>query len=218
MRVFTYLSNKSIDGNKSIIDTYTREELVYPILIIRDELLNNFIVFENYKEYISHWKRTLDENKLFHEIIFGFSGQKIKFDIDISSNDTSNDTSIIDEINLIIEEIIKQFEKCYNIIISYDDIIVTESSGMIGKNNYKYSFHIIITNYYVENNEEVNIFTCLVSDELPENIKKYIDKSVNKQIQNFRLLGCRKKNDNRYKKLSELFYSKRNILAEKDLK
>jgi hypothetical protein len=214
-----YLNNKGIcdkNGNLSIINTYTKEKLIYPTLIVRDELLNNFIVFKNYKEYISHWKSTLDENKLFHEIIFSFSGQKIKFDIDILSF-VPNDKIIIDEINLIIETIIKQFEKYYNIIISYDDIIVTESSGMIDKNNYKYSFHIIICNYYVENNEEVNIFTYLVSDELPENIKKYIDKSVNKQIQNFRLLGCRKKNDNRYKKLSELFYSKRNINYEESI-
>jgi hypothetical protein len=227
MKVFTYLSNK--ENSESIINTYTKEELIYPVLIVRDELFNNFIVFENYEEYISYWKNIKDENKLFHEIIFSFSGQKIKFDIDIvlnsadvnsadvnsadvnSADVNSADVKIIDEINYIINVILEQFKKCYDIIISYDDIIVTESCGFIENNIYKYSYHIIVCNYYVENNEEVNIFTSLVCEELPENIKNYIDRGVNKQIQNFRLLGCRKKNDNRFKKLSELFYSKRNI-------
>jgi hypothetical protein len=225
MKFFRYLSNKEDDS--SVINSLTKEQLVYPTLVVRNELCNNYIVFENYDEYISHWKSISDENKLFHEIIFGFSGQKIKFDIDILCSEKLHDRSLIDEklydlslideINLIIDVIIDQFRKYYDIIISYDDIIVTDSSGINEKNIYKYSFHIIVCNYYVENNEEADMFTSFVCDELPEHIEKYIDKNVNKQSQNFRLLGCKKKNDSRFKKLSELFHSKRNIHYEESI-
>ena len=211
MKFFTHLSDKS---ENSILKIYDKKDIINK-LVVRDEMLNKFIVFENYEEYIQYWKNISDESKCFHEIIFGFNRQKIKFDIDIEvenleiTNIIPPSQKIIDEINLIIDTIIQLFEKYYNTIISYDDIIVTDSSGSISSTRYKFSYHIIIFTFFVENNKESEKFTLLVYDQLPENIQSYIDRGVNKQIQNFRLLGCKKKNSNRFKKISELFHSKR---------
>jgi hypothetical protein len=215
MKFFTHLSDKS---ENSILKLYDKRDLINK-LVVRDEMLNKFIVFENYEEYIQHWKTIPDESKCFHEIIFGFNSQKIKFDIDIEVENLEHKSEkdiilppsqkIVDEINLIIDTIIQLFEKYYNIIISYDDIIVTDSSGSISPTRYKFSYHIIIFTFFVENNKESEKFTLLVYDQLPENIQPYIDRGVNKQIQNFRLLGCKKKKSDRFKKISELFHSKR---------
>ena len=86
---------------------------------------------------------------------------------------------------------------------------------------YKYSFHIIIVPYVVLNNEEAKKFTLLVVNSLKlsnPDIVHYIDQSVNKKTQNFRLIGNTKEGQNRYKQvsneLSEFLGTKKEIKME----
>jgi hypothetical protein len=222
--IFNYLTNNDLrcqDSEKSncVFKKYTKEDLSR-LFVIRDEHSKKFIVFNSVFDYKEYWHKTPMGQKCFHEIIFGFNNQKIKFDIDISIDDCEMQSCemqsylpseiLIDDINCIIDQIITQFNILYGIEITYDYIIITDSSGFINGNKWKYSYHIIIHNYYVDNNIEAKKFTMRVYENLPERIQKYIDVGVNKQIQNFRLLGCSKVEANfRYKKLSEgIFHSK----------
>ncbi len=65
----------------------------------------------------------------------------------------------------------------------------------------KYSNHIIINNYYVTDHLQAHEFTRLVLAALPPQYRPFIDASVNKSIQNFRIVGCHKTNDNRTKRV-----------------
>lgn len=221
MEVFTYLVDK--DKN-SVYSKYTTKETLKEKIIIRDEHKNNYIVFNTYDDYIAHWKVTPNNEKCFHEVIFGFKEQKIKFDLDIlcdfdvvkdaensadaevsnaSAKTYTTPDNLIYEINAIIEVIITQFYNLYNIHINYDNIILASSSGHISSKKWKYSFHIIINNYLVNDNEDAVYFTACVYKNLSEDLQKYIDINVNKKIQNFRLLGCKKSASLRFKKISE---------------
>ena len=224
MEVFTYLVDKD---KHSVYSKYTTKEALKEKIIIRDEHKNNYIVFNTYDDYIAHWKATPNNEKCFHEVIFGFKEQKIKFDLDIlcdfnganmtnakgdvkdaegSSNSEQAYTTpehLIYEINAIIEVIITQFYNLYNININYDNIILASSSGRISSKKWKYSFHIIINNYLVNDNDDAIYFTACVYKNLSEDLQKYIDINVNKKIQNFRLLGCKKSSSLRFKKICE---------------
>jgi hypothetical protein len=221
---FHYLTNnesKCQDSNCSVLKKYTKEELSN-LFVIRDEYTKKFIVFNSIADYKQYWQNAPNNKKCFHEIIFGFNNQKIKFDIDINIDienniDTENtyykpSAILIDDINCIIDQIIIQFNLLYGIVITSDNIIITDSSGFINAHKWKYSYHIIIYNYYVENNIEAKKFTTRVYENLSEHVQKYIDVGVNKQIQNFRLLGCSKVENNlRYKKLSENVFNSKYI-------
>jgi len=234
MEVFTYLVDKD---KHSVYSKFTTKEALKEKIIIRNEHKNNYIVFNTYDDYISHWKATPNNEKCFHEVIFGFKEQKIKFDLDIlcdfdavegdvkdaegSNNDEQTYTTpdhLIYEINTIIEVIITQFYNLYNIHINYDNIILTSSSGHISSKKWKYSFHIIINNYLVNDNDDAIYFTACVYKNLSEDLQKYIDINVNKKIQNFRLLGCKKSASLRVKKIcdEEGFNAKLKNISYKD--
>jgi len=232
MEIFTHLTN----GTDSVFHKYDTKEKLKNKFIIRNELLNKFIVFPCYKEYETYFQECPNHEKCFHEVIIGSNLQKIKFDIDIESEisgeieiggESTNEiiianinVIIIANINVIIDSIIEEFDSQYQITLTYEDILVSDSSGIIYKKDvkfWKYSYHIIINNYYVQNNIEAGNFTDLIYQKLPEYIQPYIDLGVNKKLQNFRLLGCAKFTQYpnklctlplRHKKLSELFNSK----------
>lgn len=63
----------------------------------------------------------------------------------------------------------------------------------------KYSNHMIINQYKVSGFEQAREFTRRVNTYLPERYRSFLDIGVNKRIQNFRLVGCHKNEDNRVK-------------------
>jgi len=222
MNVYQFLSN----GANSIISKYTTAELKTKF-IIRDEFNKKFIVFNDITEYAEYIETIPISERCFHEIIFGNNFQKIKFDLDIELTDSATQAhlpdydspdyippaTLIHNINELIDIIISKFHILYEISITYDDLIITDSSGYIIKDNmvyWKYSYHIIINNYYVESNTEASYVSSVIYDTLPDYIKEYIDPDINKQIQNFRLIGCTKSAlPHRYKNLTCLFNSKK---------
>ena len=169
-----------------------------------------------------------------HEVIFGKQYQRIKFDIDCTFSENI-DTPIPSEnndldswlenssysvtiekkkftdnllellIEIIIDELCLQFWESDEVTISRDDILVTESNG-----SNKFSYHVIILNYMVANNDEAIKFHHSVIARMNEEQRTCIDSSVNKRRQNFRFLGCHKHGSDRVKKLCKNFstYSK----------
>ena len=228
MSIYQFLSN----GVNSIISKYTTAELKAKF-IIRDEFNNNYIVFNDIAEYAEYIERISISKRCFHEIIFGNNYQKIKFDLDIELNDEVIGNSIdvdspeyipplalIHNVNELIDIIISTFHTLYKMTLTYEDLIITDSSGYIIKENsiyWKYSYHIIINNYYVESSTDAKYVTNFIYDLLPDYIREYIDIAVNKQIQNFRLIGCTKSSvPHRYKNLTCLFNSKKENLKLND--
>lgn len=207
---------KSSDG-LSIENEYSRSEL-RNLPVIRDEKTQKYLVFQNRKDFWD-WYSSCEE-KHHHEVIFGWSPQKLKFDVDVpikkikeingrtgkDLNMSDYDSYMIDTIKTIIktihEEFYEEFSYLNEIFLTDEDIVVCESHGYDKNRYYKYSYHIIIT-YAVNSNKEAQNFSDRVYSKLPEEIQQYIDTGVNKRIQNFRLINSEK--NNRIKKLSTIF-------------
>lgn len=193
---FTSLTNE----NNSVCSYYSNNFINKTI--IRNEFLNKYMVFETKDEFLFWYNKQND--KYCHEVIFGNQIQRFKMDIDIYN---INNINIVDFINNLIDIIINIFNKNYsNICLSYKDIIVTDSSGQ-DSTNYKYSYHIIVFTYGLLNNIECKFLTKLIIDSLPTKYHNYIDKNVNKNIQNFRILDSCKLLSKRVKKISNKFNS-----------
>jgi hypothetical protein len=178
--------DKLVNHPNSIKSRFTRDEL-YEKTIVRDEVSNKYYVFDSKKEFETWYINKANKN--YHEVIFGDQIQRLKFDID-------SDVDI--DIKIILKSIKCVIRQLYDISITKQDIIVTTSSGNTDK-GYKYSYHIILFTFALANNIEAKFVTDHVITQLPDEYKKCIDKTVNKSIQNFRILFSSKHNSDRTK-------------------
>ena len=194
----------------SIIRSYTKNQILSKT-IIRNELNNHYFVF-NTKEEFSKWY-TDQDIKHYHEVIIGSKIQRLKFDIDIMDT-IVNVIDIKKVMTTIIDTIISTIHGLYycidDIVLSYKDFIVTDSSGCINE-KYKHSYHIILYTYGLANYIEAKYITDNVIDNLPEDYKKYIDRSINKKLQNFRILFSSKRNSDRYKTICNKFITNSDV-------
>ncbi len=65
----------------------------------------------------------------------------------------------------------------------------------------KYSRHIIVDGFYVSDAANAREFTRLVVQVLPEAVRRFVDQSVNKTLQTFRLVGSTKPGEDRIKRI-----------------
>lgn len=189
------------NGSNSVQGSYSQAELRTKT-VIRDETTNRYIVF-NGQSIFEKWYME-QTSKHYHEIIFGYQNQRIKFDIDINNSEING----IDIVNCILDTSIKVMKDIYycidDIQLSRNDFIVTDSSGLTPK-GYKQSYHIILFTYAVANNNEAKYIMDSIMKLIPDKYKPHIDLNVNKSIQNFRLLHSTKCNSDRIKVVSNKF-------------
>jgi hypothetical protein len=189
-----------IGCDESIQSLYPCTELVKKT-IVRNEENNKYIVFNTRAEF-ERWYNS-QGTKCFHEVIFGNRVQRLKFDIDIKEKKDYNIHTVIDHILDTIIQTINDLYYCIDDVnLSRSDFIITDSSGPINDNEYKHSFHIILYKYAVMNNEEAKNITADVVQKCCKLYRHYIDKAVNKSIQNFRILGSTKYRSERVKKVT----------------
>lgn len=189
------------NGSISVQGSYSQSELKTKT-IIRDESSNQYIVFNSQNDFEKWYiKQT---NKHYHEIIFGYQNQRIKFDIDINDQNANGEEIV----NFILDssiEVIKELYYCIDdVYLSRNNFIVTDSSGPTST-GYKQSYHIILYTYAVANNNEAKYITDAILKIVPNHYKKYIDLNINKSIQSFRLLYSTKCNSERTKVISNKF-------------
>lgn len=166
-------------------------------------LYTSFINEKELYDYIQKFK-----HKCFYEIING--PQKPKFDIDINLNDEKIKFYVEDgdyeKIKTIGDTIIKFLIKSCKFImlpniLNDHDIYIYTSHGQ-----HKLSFHVVINNWYHENNDDAYGFyykvVKLTELYLNGRYTEFIDGSVYKTNQAFRLLGCHKYNTDRIKLLT----------------
>jgi len=157
------------------------------IFIVHDELTRGYYLFNTYDNF-ENWYYDL-EDKTMHDVIFGKNPQQLKFDIDASKEfmDSLNvDAQDKGEYILesITEAIMELMETHYNVELRGDDFSIATSIGPE-----KFSAHVILKNYVVDNNREaVHLTKLLIKDHLLEPLRPCVDAGVNKSTQNFRLL------------------------------
>ncbi len=162
-----------------------------------------FRIFPDKEEAFQYVIQTPKEQRCFYETIFDCHLQKPKFDIDIKKS------ILLDEFGEkfheeIIEIILCAIQCNVPSLDPQDDIAVYQSHGQD-----KYSYHIVLTNYYVTNHLEALSFAKQIIRSLQNDssvdaktyklISECIDLNVYKNLQQFRLLFCSKMGKNRYK-------------------
>lgn len=229
MKKFQYLKrgpkNTNAHSSEILIENITKEQIVSGF-ITKD--------INCYKYYPSYCDYKKANSGFEHEVIFGWQPQRIKFDIDykvVNLPETKN-TDIYDILNgnyeppfidIAMNKIIDSICNClfylYQLYVSSEDLIIIDSSGVISEQlyKYKYSYGIIISDYLVENNEEAKYFTSKVVENLPPDIAVCIDQSVNKSIQNFRLIGQSKPDGRTKIMVPGLYNSKKNSKEEETI-
>ncbi len=98
----------------------------------------------------------------------------------------------------VIDAIKTAFFVSYQMEIDDENLVVCESKSQTAART-KYSNHIIIDKYCVSSCDQSKEFTRRVRSFIPAAYHKFLDMSVNKSLQNFRLIGCHKTDDDRVK-------------------
>lgn len=171
---------------------FTKEETTY---------FKNFTHLDSCQEVQELIDATPMEYRNFYEVILGQEPQKPHFDLDIDADDGVNH-------ELILSDFLKVLRACLcapyaDLSDLSNDILVCSSHG-----TNKWSYHVILPKYYHSNCHEAlyicnKIKTILTNNKSPA--AKYLDTSVYKSVQQFRLLYCTKLDKNRFKKIDKTF-------------
>ena len=200
---------------------------LYRLITIRVEgAVKAFKSFASLSDYEEYFVATKPDNRCFHEVIHGNLPQRIKFDIDAPAERIAShsdaDKIALKVANTIISTFNERYEeelnKHYKPTFKHN-ILITESHSTT-----KYSYHIILTDFKLANYLECKAFTEVVCDKLPVNIagngdiQGIIDRQVDRATSNLRILGCTKKGESRYKRISKLCHSTDNGLIQANSK
>jgi hypothetical protein len=224
MHTYKYLNHKNAhDPSTVALNNCTESDI-----IIRDEFNNNYKVFDNWDGFWIYVDSVPINERCFHEVIIGNRPQRIKFDVDVEklqhltlseietitnleyNGDILSDGSA--KMHLILKYILSvisdqlyiDYFESNNIVISTQSFVILDSSGhtdILGSSDhYKYSYHIILTNYMVANYEEAKHITTGVYNKIHTKLQFVLDIGVNKSIQNFRLIDSTKPKHSRFLK------------------
>jgi len=191
--------------NRHYYSTLVDEE--YSLLVRRKLKHDDIVICNEYKKHYSDEKTTkrfavlgsplllfrstaslTNEHRCDFEIIFGEKFQKIYADIDIELVDDSFDdkySHTMEEKVIIATKVIKYYidsllklKPC----IKMEDIMVFSSHS-----NIKRSFHIVVDRWCVQSAKINNDLFEEIMKSVPDDVKKYYDKTMYKSSQQFRL-------------------------------
>lgn len=149
-------------------------------LIICQQLeYRKYAIFNDYLEFSSYQKLTSENHNCYYEILLENRPRKPYFDIDIDKDNFEEDPN----------QIIEQLKE--KIIEFNPELQLLIYSSHTDK---KYSYHIVIGNVYLNNHKECKNFCCQFIDSMSEIYQVFIDKSVYKSVQQFRILNSHKYN------------------------
>ncbi len=190
------------NGNSLESKYYLQSQLRNLFIVARENLASNgeiyytYLVFADVHHFVAYANETPAIQRNFHEVIFGWMPQRIKFDIDAYFSNLDELPEFFDKFADFLDVIVSIFYLFYYEQLDENSIIITTSSGEAEKNGkivHKCSYHIIINKYVADSDEAKNFTENVISAADPEFVK-YVDCSVNKKLQLFRLFGCTKLN------------------------
>ena len=196
MRWYHYFNK---EGEENLVDaisiTSEDENLIDKEKLIEEENLlicqqlcsRRYTLFRNFAEFSKYFNSCQEEERCFYEMMREEDGRKPYFDIDIDDV-TFNYHSMIEEIKNVLIKMIGDKIK----------ILVFESST-----EKKLSFHIVVDGVYLQSYKELLVFFDKVREKLKEEYHQYIDRSVYKSVQQFRIVGSHKYMKTNTKKLRD---------------
>jgi hypothetical protein len=163
----------------------------------------SYTVYDNREQFLEAYSLMPYKEKRLHEVILDVP-QKIKFDIDAKRSSDNPTERIFTGTQHDFEEMMEEIITCiqgrfhwrYDVDLPRKNIIMCDSS-----NEYKFSRHIIINGYSVSGCKQAEQFAKDVIEDLPEKYSCFMDRSVYKPKQNFRITGSHKDGSTRTKVL-----------------
>ena len=194
--------------NESLESVFGLELLKKKLVVCYQLKYRLYSMFDSASEFMFYARKIPIEDRHFFEVVVTRK-QKPHFDVDIPiTGDIKDNPNIHKEV---LNDLIKSIIYCLkeeNINVDpIEEILAFESHGPNKK-----SYHIIIDGYYHETNIEAGCFYHNVIDMMLPYHSLYIDSSVYKTVQQFRMLGSRKNGTNRIKR-----FLKRKDYIPKDL-
>lgn len=155
--------------------------------VIYDMSRFSYILFDDLVEFIQFYETI--PNKTYCEVIWGSVPQRLKLDIDAKQPTITE------------EDLVSVVRDCAELAAYrlWPDINAPVHV-CLSSNSDKISFHVII-DAFVSNNLQCAAFTDMVIKIMPAQYAQYVDISVNKSTQNFRLTGSHKPGSTRVKLL-----------------
>jgi hypothetical protein len=193
-----------LKGENGLLENIRDEEKLFGLIVafVNAEEKRYFTCFESFIECIQMMIKVPEHQRNYHEVVFDFRNQKMRFDIDIKKKRMMNDV-VIENIEFpevqkfldcLIENIIRVYSEIGYQLIPEKHILVFSSHG-----EEKWSFHIIIDGFYCENCHEAAELFRMITDKM-EHID-WLDASIYNPNHSLRMLLSSK--NGRTKKLEK---------------
>ena len=115
----------------------------------------------------------------------------------------------------IVNTLKEQISVIFKVELQENDVCVCPSTPVEEENGtIKYSWHIILPNYYFENNRGAKMFHERMQEKLPSKVRPMLDGKVYNKVQNMRLAGCHKKGSDRVKQLPSGFSFEQTLVGQ----
>ncbi|CAG8718531.1 19066_t:CDS:2 [Dentiscutata erythropus] len=167
--------DRGADSSVAVEEDFTQEDLLQKLVVFNESIMQ-YLVFDSERDFWSYHRETSEKLRNFHEVIFGFQTQRLKFDLGISV-DKKNDINILEVLKTIIGCILALLHEYYSgtqkILFTSQDLGITDSSGET-TTSYKHSYHIIVLFYAFSDNIETSAFTRKLRERLPPEFRPYL--------------------------------------------
>ena len=197
MKWYSYFNKK---GENNLVDSENIEK--DNLLVCQQLQYRRYTKFKNFAEFSLFFRECPEEEKCFYEMMRQEDGRKPYFDIDL------------DDMELDYKDMIKEIKKVIFDMLGKDIRFMVFDSSTAEKR----SFHIIIDKVYLQSYKELEVFFDRVRNQISEKYQKYLDKSVYKVVQQFRMYKSHKymkwNIKNFSKELSYNFTFPRNVRKE----
>ena len=203
----------------ALMDEFAYEQLCNMFVVclnvpgkVANKPMRRFAAFVSYKEFLAYILPTSVEHWHFFEVIIGQQKQKFYFDIDICADKLPEGENISvfshSLLNSLISSICTVMEK-YSITVSCEkDILIFSSNS-----NAKHSYHVILNNYYVNDNDANAFLAVQVREDMPEKYRNYVDDAVYSKKQQLRLFKSSKPGSGRTKEWVPQFMYGANVIT-----
>lgn len=174
-RWYDYLNNKD---HPNLLKYQQPQE--HNLIICQQLKYRKFALFPNFLFFKRYQDQTSQEENCFYEVILGGTSRKIYFDIDVDQPEDFQEREFLSFFFEAIKKLVPKIQAkgSINVYTSH-----TEK---------KKSYHIVLAGYFLKNEGETLVFFNECKKLMPEKFQTFLDVSIYKKVQQFRILGSHK--------------------------
>ena len=176
MKWFHYYNNSDSDKEDLVSSDFNKSLGDNCLHICQQLKSRRYTGFDGFSQFSKFHRETTEDEKCFYEMIWDRNGRKPCFDIDINNGEIEGDSLIVGLMDVI------------------EELIGTKNKMLVFTSHLesKRSYHLVVDKVYFQTYKESENFSTKVRDGMKEEWKDFIDLSVYKKVQQFRIVGSHK--------------------------